>query len=227
MSRPVAWSYSALSMFETCPRQYYEVRIRKSVKQENYANSAGAKKHKEIELYLINDTPVCSPEIANSIAVVDHFKHMSGRLYTEHQMALDMTHRPVDYKDWNNAWVRAVADALVVDSYKATIADWKFGKPRDGDDQIKLSAAVTMSSFPRVDRVEGVYVYFEHKIVSPTYVYERKDLTDIWAEYGRRYSVLQSTTEKGSPAAWVPKPSGLCSKWCPVTTCEFNGGFVG
>jgi hypothetical protein len=224
--KPVFWSHSSLSMFETCPRQYYEVKVRKSVKQENYAQSAGAKKHKEIELYLLNNTPVSAPEIKSALPVVDHFRYMPGKLYVEHQMALDEKHQPVDFKDWNNAWLRAVSDALVVNGEVATNVDWKFGKPRDGDDQLRLSSAVIFAHFPRVQRVESVFVYFENKIVSPTYTYDRSGVMDTWSEYGRRYSELLRAARSPDLSVWVPKPSGLCKKWCPVTTCEFNGNYV-
>lgn len=226
MAKPVAWSHSVLAMFETCPRQYYEVKIRKSVKQENYAASEGAKKHKEIELYLLENEPMAYTENVQGHKVIDHFKYMNGKLYVEHKMALDVATKPVDFFDWNNAWLRAVSDVLVVDGEKATNVDWKFGKPRDGDDQLKLASAVIFSCFPRVNTVDGLFVYMTPKITSPVYTYRREELDTTWAEYGRRYSELLKATKSLDMKVWAPKPSGLCKKHCGVTSCEFNGNYV-
>ena len=99
--KPVAWSYSVLSTFENCPKQYLEVNLKKSVKKENYAASDGARKHKEIELYLLNGTP--SPTVDKYKPVIDHFKNSSGRLYVEHQMALGVDRKPVDFKEFFEA----------------------------------------------------------------------------------------------------------------------------
>lgn len=33
MSKPVAWSYSALTSFETCPHRHYETKIAKTIKE--------------------------------------------------------------------------------------------------------------------------------------------------------------------------------------------------
>lgn len=221
MSRPVAWSYSALAMFENCPRQYFEVKIKKSVKQENYAASEGAQKHKEIELYLTQDQKPKSPEILSAMPVIDHFRYMPGKVYPEYAMALDQRYQPCEYKDWNNAWLRAVSDVVVVDGDKAVLADWKFGKPRDGDDQVKLTAAVTFLHFPRVQQVDAIYVYLANRMTSPTYSYQRTDLPDIWQGFMARYSVLLKTVQAGQASDWIPKPSGLCG-YCSVLTCEFN-----
>lgn len=217
--KPVAWSYSVLSTFENCPKQYLEVNLKKSVKRENYAASEGARKHKEIELYLLNGTPL-SPAVAKSQGVINHFRDMHGQLYVEHQMALTPDRKPCDFKDWNNAWVRAVTDVLVVDGEKATMGDWKFGKPRDGDDQLMLTAAVTFAHFPRVNTIDGIYVYLEHKMCSPTYTYRREDMPDVWQSFTLRYSAILKAIEN---TQWPARPSGLCG-YCPVTSCEYNRG---
>jgi hypothetical protein len=223
----VFWSHSALAQFETCPRQYYEVRIRKSTAKQNYEASEGVKKHKEIELYLLDNTPVASPEIKAAMGVIEHFKNMPGKLYPEHRMALTEQLKPTEFTDWNNAWLRAIADLLVVNGDTATIADWKFGKPRDGgDDQLRLTAAVAMTMFPRVEQVQSVLVYVNGQTVSPTYVYERTYLPEIWQGFTARYSVLLRAVRSIDPSVWVPRPSGLCRKYCPVKTCEFNGDYV-
>lgn len=227
MAKTVAWSFSALELFETCPRQYYEVKIRKSVKQENYAASEGAKKHGEIEHYLKTNTPPTYPDIKASIRVIDHFKNMPGEIYTEYKMALDTQLQPVNYFDWGNVWLRAVTDLLVVQGDTAIQVDWKFGKPRDGDDQLKLCSAAVFAHFPEVKQVKGLYVYFANKMSSPTYVYNRADVEQTWADFGRRYSSLLKAANSLDVNVWVPKPSGLCRKYCGVVTCEFNGGYVG
>lgn len=217
-TKPVAWSFSVLSTFENCPKQYLEVNLKKSVKKENYAASEGARKHKEIELYLLNG--VESPTVEKYRRVIDHFRQMPGHLYTEHQMAIDTSHQPVDFKDWNNAWCRAASDVLVVNGDTATVVDWKFGKPRDGDDQLKLNAGIVFDHFPKVNNVEGVYVYLEHKHASPTYKYNRQEYADIWQGFTTRYSAILKAIEETN---WPARPSGLCS-YCPVTSCTYHRG---
>lgn len=226
MSKPIHWSFSALEMFETCPRQYYEVKIRKSVKQEHFASSKGAMQHKEVENYLLRGVTPTYPEVVDNMRVIKYFSEMPGKVYTEHKMALTPDYKVCDFMDWNNTWLRAISDLTVVDGDRATIVDWKFGKPRDGDDQIKLTAATAFAHFPRVNTIQGVYVYMTAKLASPTYVYHRADAPEIWRGFAVRYSALEKQARLGNEGDWSPRPSGLCRKHCSVISCEFNGGYV-
>lgn len=58
MTKPIAWSHTALKDYEGCPRRYHEVRVLKKYPfQETEATRYGNDLHKAIELYIQNQTP--------------------------------------------------------------------------------------------------------------------------------------------------------------------------
>lgn len=222
MTKPVAWSYSALNAFETCPRRYYLTKIEKSVHEpQTEATLWGNRVHKALELRITTNKPLpVGMEAYEGVAttVVDRAK--GGKLEAESKMALTAKFMPTTWfaKD---VWVRGITDFTITKGSKVFIGDWKTGKPTPESAQLKLTAAITMHQKPYIQEVVNAFVWLKTGGVTHE-KFTRDDLPSIWQEFMPRIERLNiAVAESKFPA----RPSGLCRAWCPVgkAKCEHWG----
>lgn len=215
--KEIAWSHSALTKFETCPRQFYLTRITKQVKEPPTEHADwGNAVHKALELRVRDKTPL--PEgMQQWEYLAAEFDRYEG-VQTEQQIALTRNLETTGWFD-KDVWCRSILDISVVGRRKAFAGDWKTGKVKPDNDQLKLFAAVLMQLNPELDQVNTAFIWLAHDKVS-TNVFTRQQLPEIWEEYTQRAGRIQLAAEKDR---WIPKPSGLCKGWCPVGKdfCEF------
>lgn len=214
----IAWSYSALKQFETCPAQYAAERIYKTSKAEPHEAAIwGIDVHEAIENRLRKKTPLgerFETYETDSAAV----ETLPGHHFYEHQMALDRQYRPTGWFA-HNVWVRGIADVLVVNNKKAIVLDWKTGKVKPDSLQLQLFAVFVFAHFPEVTTVFTVFQWLKVG-KSDTALYHRSDLEELWAPFEAKYKELD---EAARLDIWTPKPSGLCKNWCSNTLCEYHG----
>lgn len=216
----IPWSYSSLSKFETCPRQYQLVKLTKQVVEPpTDATTHGKDVHKALEDYLNGDADLPA-KYESYRAIADKVKAAPGKLLVEHPFALTSSFKPTEF-DSSDAWVRGIIDASVVGETVATALDWKTGKPKEDGDQMRLFAAATMAASPEIKKVNVGYVWLAHNKISKD-TYSRDDIPTIWQGFINRVRRLESALERDN---FTPKPSGLCRKHCPAThdLCEFSG----
>lgn len=215
-----AWSYSALSEFETCPRRYYLTRVSKEVVEApSEVMQWGNKVHKSLELYAKENKPL-PKELASYQRYVDKLFERPGKKIIEQKLTIDQDFRPTSWFA-KNAWCRGIVDIGVLGDDTAHVLDWKTGKRRPDSDQMKLFAAMVFASYPWIDRVATGFVWLKSKQFDKE-LFTRDQVTEIWADFLPRTARLDETFKKDK---WVPKPSGLCREWCPVgrKLCEFCG----
>jgi hypothetical protein len=219
MTKP-AWSYSALTAFETCPRRYYLTKVSKEVKEPpTDATTWGNAVHKALELRLTQRMAL--PESMRQWEpLVESITSKGGRVEAESKMALNTNLRPTTFfaKD---VWVRGITDVTVEKNGKLFVGDWKTGKPQPDSAQLRLSAAMVMAHKPHVHTVVNAFVWLKTSEVTAE-TFTREDIPTIWQEFAPRVERLNIAYEqKKFPA----KPSGLCAKWCPVgkKLCEHCG----
>ena len=218
MAKPFAWSYSALSAFETCPRQYHEMRVKKAWPDPpGEAQQFGTLVHKYLENRIDKGTAL--PVFLNHIEpIVKKLEDTKGVVQAEYKYALNEKLQPVEFFA-RDTWVRAVGDVVKVHEDRALALDWKTGKYRDGDDQLKVQSNVMFATMPHVQKIGVVYAWIKDKRTTVR-TFERKDVPMIWQEFLPRVKRMElAHANKDYP----PKPSGLCRKWCAVKSCEFNG----
>lgn len=209
-----------MTKYETCPRQYQLVRVNKSVKDtQGEAALWGDKVHKALEQRVLKKTPL--PEgMQQWERIVCKFDRPKGRVFTETQFALTRNLKPCSWfaKD---GWVRGIVD-IGVDAGRVVAAfDWKTGKVKQESSQLELFAALIMQSKPYVEEVRTGYIWLNcNKLTRHTF--KREDLPTIWDGFNSRVYRLEQAYDSDT---WLPKPSGLCGKWCPVphSLCEFSG----
>lgn len=222
MNKPLAWSYSSLTAFETCPKRYYLTKISKQVHEpQTEAMKWGNEVHKALEHRLVKGTPLPeSMAVFNTVAqtVVDRAK--GKKIEAESKMALTSSFKGTTWfaKD---VWVRGITDFTISKDTTVFIGDWKTGKPTPESAQLKLTAAMTMHLKPYVTKVINAFVWLKTGGITHE-TFTREDIPAIWQEFNPRVARLEhAMAEDKFPA----KPSGLCRAWCPVgkSLCEHCG----
>lgn len=220
MTKPVAWSYSALTAFETCPRRYYLTKVTKQVVEPpTEATTWGNAVHKALELRLTQRKAL--PEGMQQFEpFVESIVSKGGKIEAETRMALTRNLTPTTFfaKD---VWVRGITDVTVEKNGNLFVGDWKTGKPDPDSAQLRLSAAMVMAQKPHIKMVVNAFVWLKTGEVTAQQ-FTRVNIPEIWQEFAPRVRRLEIAYEENKFPA---KPSGLCRKWCPVgkALCEHCG----
>jgi hypothetical protein len=214
--KPLPWSYTSLEDFVNCPRAYYEKRVAKSVKEEKTeAIIWGEVVHKAFEERQRDGKPL--PENLD-----DHEPFMlkltttPGELTTERKVALNKQMQPCGFFD-ADVWFRGVIDLSIVSGDKATLVDYKTGKPHSKFNQLKLFALHTFAQYPNVDTVD-VKFYWTQTMTTTGDKYARSMVNGLWREF---LPNLKQYAQAFKEDVWQPRQSGLCNGWCPIKDCEF------
>lgn len=215
----LVWSYSALKDYEGCARRYHRVRILKEVKQPKTEQILyGEELHKACELYVTDGTPL-PDQFLFVKPTVDALLAKPGRKFAEHKMGVREDGTACEFFD-KAAWVRGVADLLIVDddNYTAWCVDYKTGNDRYPDtDQLELMSLMTFAHFPQIKQVHSALLF----VVKSSIVKFKLQITEAqptWWKYRERVARLANSMEED---VWNPTQGPLC-RWCPVTSCEHN-----
>lgn len=216
-----AWSYSSIKDFKTCARKFHEVRVlKKYPRDESDATRYGTALHLAAEEY-IRDGKELAPEFAFLEPVLESLKRKRGRKLCEHKMGVRADGTACDFFA-DDVWARGVADLLIIDDENMTawVFDYKSGGDKYPDtDQLKLMALMVFAHFGHIKQVRGGLL-FVLKDTMARYQASVEDADTGWWYFRNEVAKLQAAYDTG---VWNPKQSGLCRKWCPVKTCEFNG----
>ncbi len=217
-----AWSISALKKFENCPRQYYEMNVLKNFQDKPSDIMAwGNDVHKAFEDRFKSGKkfPLGMRQFEPIAAA---FAKQKGEKLIEQKLALAPTFNPTTWFG-KNAWVRSIVDLALVHDDKAIIVDWKTGKVREDFDQLALMAAVMFNQAEELEQITAMFVWLQEEwpdnISKVTYT--RDELPQLWERFMGREERYQDAHRK---TEFPPKPSGLCARFCPVSTCPYHGG---
>ena len=124
MTKPIAWSYSALNAFETCPRQFYEVRVVKNYKDEMGEEAKwGDYVHKCLDKR-IGEGKRLPDALQKYEKYAQRFDNAPGTVYSERKIALTQDLEPVSFFD-KRVWVRGIIDVSVLNKQRGAAWDWK------------------------------------------------------------------------------------------------------
>lgn len=221
MAKPFAWSWSALDMFEQCPKKYYHLKVKKDFREDFSGEVAeyGNRAHKAFELFFDKDKPL-PMDLKHHLKRIEKIKQAPGAQYVEQKLALTRKFEPTGYFD-SDVWVRGQADYGKIKDTTAIIFDWKFGKMKDVPDQLELMAAMFLAFNEEVDVVIASFYWAQDKQFVP-YRLERKDLVRIWNKFLPRVDKVETAIKTTDFPA---KTSGLCKRYCPVLSCPHNGKY--
>ncbi len=223
MNIPLQHTFSSITKFETCPRQWAEVRLFKNFQDEmGEAAKLGDAGHKELEAYLKEGTPFSSAwQWTQSYA--DQLKQALKGMYIgiELKLAVDRTGAACDYYS-DSQWIRGKADLAAFDpaTKQGYIFDFKFGK-RKPSEQLRLYAAMALMQYPDLEKVNYRFLWMKEPAANDSGVVKRDaDLAKVWQTFQHKIGAIEHAAAAG---VFPPKPSGLCKNYCPVKSCEHNG----
>ena len=220
MSRSPSWSFSSIKNFNTCPKQYYHLKVLKEYPMEQTEQILyGNRFHKAAEEYLRDGTPI-PKEFESYREALDLIRdNYPGEIHCELQFALDENLEPCSFKS-KDAWWRGIADLLVINGTKAFCVDYKTGSAKYADKgQLELMALAVFKHYPQIEEVKaGLFFVVHHSFPKETYKVEGQDM--LWIKWFKNYGQLRTAHETG---VFNPRPSGLCKKHCPVLSCAHNG----
>lgn len=206
--------------FETCPRKFYEEKITKAYPQTGSpATLYGEQFHLAAEMFVKEGAPL-PDEFRFALPLLQYLVGKAGDKYPEYEMAVTHDLRPVGFKD-PSAWIRGIADIVIVSGETAYVGDYKTGGDKYPDkDQLRLMSLMVFAHFPQVMKVKAA-LFFVLKNTKVDTVMTRDQCEAGWQDYRERTALMVRAQTTG---VWNPKQNGLCKKYCPVKSCEFNGG---
>ncbi len=215
-----AWSYSKLKNFDTCPKRFYEIDVQKNYQEEEKPDgplATGNRAHDALAKACTGVEPLPA-EFSHYQDWVDRVKAGPGNLLVEQKYAITRDFRPTTYfaKD---VWYRGIGDVVRIWDNVALILDWKTGKIVEDSVQLMLMAQCIFSHFPAVQRVRSEYVWLKEECTTPE-VFSRQEVADQWIELLPRVTKLEAAMKTST---YPPTPSGLCKRYCVVTSCPFHG----
>jgi hypothetical protein len=225
---PKAWSFSALTSYETCPKKYWEESVAKNIPYEvGEVQQYGIDGHKHFEDRILKGKKL-PMDLTHHEATLAKLAGADGEILGEQKMALTRDLQPTGYFD-KDVWVRGQADLMIItgkpNQKTALVVDWKFGKPTPPDkpgrfDQLELMAMMFAQYHPDVVAVEGAYYWAKEKRFDPNRIH-RDYMKVLWSKFLPRVERFEEAFKKDEFPA---KENGLCKKWCKVKSCPFNGG---
>jgi len=214
-------SYSSLKNFETCPRQYHEIRVlKKHPYVESDAQRYGNRLHKAAELY-VKDDAALTDEFAFIKPLIDSLIRKEGQKLAEQELCVSPRLEPRGWWD-ADGFLRAKVDLVVLqpERHHAFVVDYKSGSDRYPDtDQLDICAMLLFRHYDWLDVVSGGLLYVTGNTLH-RHTTMRADADKLWRNYRERLAKIDGAFATG---VWNPKQSGLCRRNCVVTSCEFNG----
>lgn len=216
--KPFSWSWSKIKNFRTCPKRYYIVDIEKSVKEEeSEVLRWGNAVHDALHKYVAKNEPL-PRGMEKFQTIADKVKNAKGTVLVEQKFALTAEFAPCTFFD-RSAWFRGIADALIIKGPVALAIDYKLGKVVEDSQQLALLAACVFAHHPDVQKIRTEYWWLKDEATSRA-EFLRTNIPEIWRNILPEVKQLQHAHET---MTFPPKPSGLCRRYCPVTSCPHHG----
>ena len=217
------WSFSKLKAFETCPKQFYHMKILKQYPQvETDAMRYGTDVHLACEEHIRDGKPI--PKKYSYVQpMLDALKRKKGEKLCEYELGLTEDLKPCGFKD-KDVWFRGIADLIILDKDNklAWVVDYKTGKSARYADkgQLELMALAVFIHFPEIKEVRGGLLFVVCKqLITETYSFTRQHRQFI-DKYTNKFRQMLIASDKN---VWNANPSGLCHRHCEVLECVHNG----
>lgn len=207
-------SYSGLSCFEICPRQYYERYIERKYKADSKEIQEGYKIHQQLEDYLNGKS--IDPERKPDDNLLEALHAAGAKPELGYAVTKDL--KPTGFWD-DDAYIRMKLDVTLITPRWVIPIDWKTGKrfnkrgvERDNSLQAKTYSLAMYIHYPDLPN-KAIFDYLEQGRQEP-YKFTREQAEEVVTRAG----IIDRTTK------FVASPGPLCG-WCPVITCEHNKEF--
>lgn len=208
----MAFSYSAIKLYEQCPSKYKFSRIDRIPEPSGDAASRGTLIHAELEHLINGELQTMTDDVKHMLPKITAWVECKAR--PEMQFAVDDQWSEVEYSS-PGAMLRGVIDLYLEDGDTATVIDFKTGKDRDYSDQVTVYAAVILGSKPHINQVKIAIEFVDLKKTTSYATITRDQLDELKASIVRRMDII------GTDHIFAPNPSFLC-RFCHYR--KENGG---
>lgn len=213
----MAYSYSTLKQFDTCPRAYLHKHVLRSVKDKYTGDrTGGMDAHAVLEKAVLSGEPATSPETPYCASVLQSMP--AGVVgYAEAKLAVDEHFAATEFFS-TSAWLRGMLDYLAVDKRTAVVLDWKFGKRYVDMFQLDVFALLVFRAY-NVQTVRAAFVW-EQARATDKKTYTSDMVPQLASAVLAR---VQRIEDAMSANNWPMQPSPLC-KYCPVDKSRCSYG---
>ena len=201
------WSYSRLSTYEDCPKQYWYSYVENmpGFRPQSPAASRGSAIHDLGERYLKGELKIYPPEFQKVSGHAMLLKRMGAQ--AELKLAVTDKWEPCDYKD-PNAYLRGIIDILYPEDKHIHIQDWKTGQVYPGHPvQMENYVAIAAAHFPEATHFITRLVYIDQGIVTPPKTTEVHRLKPI-------RMLMDGRIKNAEDDTIFPTTPGAGCKWC-------------
>lgn len=226
MARIIPWSYSSWSAYQTCPRQFYELKIAKSVSEPKSKQIIwGEEVHKALEDKAKKGAPVPT-SMKHMEPIVQRILDAPGENHAEIELACTIDLKPCGFWD-DDAWVRGKGDLLKLNGSKGAAFDYKTGKRKPNSLQLDLMAILSFAKFPQLLDISTCFIWFQEPAKPTIAKYHRDRVPALLEQFIPGVEDMEWSMAED---VWPAKPSGLCRPnprtgfaGCPCVTCPYNG----
>lgn len=215
MSKPItAWSYSRLSTYQKCPRQFKYKVVDRLPEPPNPAFEKGNRLDKMAESFVLGKITGMPKELRPFAKEMRELKRQMAT--PQHDLSVARNWSPSYSTDWNRVWCRSKLDATVVHDRDAVVIDYKTGRIYEDAHEMqgKLYATCAFAHFPDVQTVDVEFWYFDQDATLP-FSYERAEFDGL-KKYWEK-AVLPMFRDR----RYEPNPGDACL-WCPFSKSK-NG----
>ena len=209
-----AWSFSALSQYNECPRKTYFAKIARIAEPKAPALAKGIAIHEQLENCLKNASIPCPPELMKIETNLNELRSQGA--IAELEMAFDKFWNPTGWFD-ANCWLRVKIDAIIPPKLdgdaRVTVWDWKSGKVAEEhskyDDQLELYQLCALIWYPTAMAANAGMIFVEHGVVIEADEDITRDMIPMLkAKWEDRAKPLLCDEE------FSARPSAQACKWC-------------
>ena len=216
-------SPSTVESYRKCPRKVYHLTVKRDVERlpPKGQQAAGIKRHEELERHFSLGERF-EPSTQLELDLIPRLRQMCHRgdyAGVEHRFAVD---REFNRCAWESAWMRGVADLVVIKDNQVFIADWKTGLRSSSHSIAKwFYTAAAFAEWPATEKVTVWYAWLNLDKMQ-THAWTREALPGLIDNIR-----FMTETIEAEPAEvedryedWRPIATGLCKDWCPCTVAH-------
>lgn len=211
------WSPSKIMTFDTCPYQFAATYYYKTVPYtETVATKWGTRVHEEAERYMKGQAsadPGAFKVVEKWVKVLDK---VQGERFIEYRMGVDENLKEAK---WTEAEGRMILDLGILNGEELRLYDWKTGRMKPDDTQMKIYALIMALRLPQVQKISYRYIWLKDGTTTGDEV-TRKELLPIAKELKAK---LNRMKDAWNTESWRQVRNGLCRSYCGAKECEHCG----
>lgn len=204
-----------ISDYQTCPSRCFHKHI---ARDAPYVETASLKWGNDVHKAMEDRITGGKPLTKDFVKFERFAKPFEGRkTHGELRLGVRRDRSTCGFYD-ADAFFGGKVDTFIVspDDTSAVIFDWKTGKVREEDFQLRSQALLIKSRFPKLVNLTGCYVWLNQMQLG--IMHDLSDIERTWAEI---CSIMATIEQYAAVNHWPKREGPLCA-YCPVMSCEFN-----